>query len=112
MTTYPKDLALFYRVHVFFCTQKRPEDNPHGSCAAKGSEADRKYLKTRVKELGLANVRINSAGCLGRCDQGPTLVVYPEGVWYAYRDRNDIEEILTSHLRDGNLVPRLMLGRA
>ena len=52
-------------------------------------------------------VRINSAGCLDRCEQGPVLVVYPEAVWYTYVDRDDIDEIVEEHLVNGRVVERL-----
>ncbi len=53
-------------------------------------------------------MRVNKAGCLDRCAAGPVAVVYPEGVWYSYVDEQDIEEIVTSHLRDGVVVERLL----
>ncbi len=69
----------------------------------------RDYLKARAKELGLGDVRINSAGCLDRCELGPTMVIYPEGVWYHYRTTEDLDEILETHLVRGRRVERLML---
>jgi (2Fe-2S) ferredoxin len=66
-------------------------------------------MKARAKELGIEAVRINSAGCLDRCELGPTMVIYPEGVWYTYADTADIDEILTTHLIGGGRVERLML---
>jgi len=62
-----------------------------------------------VKELGLGEMRVNSAGCLDRCDLGPVMVVYPEGVWYNYRTREDVDEIVESHLKGGKPVERLRL---
>lgn len=103
------DPSPYYRLHVFVCTNRRPDNHPRGSCAAKGSEQLRDYLKARAKELGLGDVRINSAGCLDRCELGPTLVVYPEGVWYHYRTSEDLDEILETHLVRGGRVERLML---
>jgi (2Fe-2S) ferredoxin len=99
----------YYRAHVFVCTNMRPEGHPRGCCASKGSEKLRDYMKVRAKELGLSDSRINSAGCLDRCELGPCMVVYPEGVWYSYRTREDIDEILASHLVEGKPVARLRL---
>jgi (2Fe-2S) ferredoxin len=67
-------------------------------------------LKARAKELGLEDVRINTAGCLDRCELGPTMVIYPEGVWYTYNSPEDLEEILTKHIVEGRRVQRLILA--
>ncbi len=103
------DPAPYYRIHLFGCTIRRPDRHPRGSCAARGSEALRDYLKARAKELGLADIRVNSAGCLDRCELGPVMVIYPEGVWYAYKTSEDLDEILETHLKRGGRVERLML---
>ncbi|MDP9196430.1 MAG: (2Fe-2S) ferredoxin domain-containing protein [Pseudomonadota bacterium] len=99
----------YYRAHVFCCTNVRPEGHPRGSCGSAGSEALRNYVKARAKELGLEGVRVNSCGCLDRCELGPVMVIYPEGVWYKYTTREDVDEILTSRLVQGQRVERLML---
>jgi (2Fe-2S) ferredoxin len=68
--------------------------------------------KDRITELklkGPGKVRINKAGCLDRCDQGPVLVVYPEAVWYTYVDKDDIEEIIQEHLVGGRVVECLKI---
>ena len=67
-------------------------------------------MKMRAKELGLDNVRINAAQCLDRCELGPTMVIYPEGVWYHCETEDDIEEVLQTHLVEGKRVRRLMLA--
>ena len=105
----PPDPKPYYRLHVFACTNRRVDGHPRGSCAAKGSEPLRDYLKHRARELGVADVRINSAGCLDRCELGPTMVIYPEGVWYHYDTREDLDEILTTHIVNGGRVARLMM---
>ena len=69
-------------------------------------------MKDRAKALGLKNVRINSAGCLDRCELGPSVVVYPEGVWYSVPTKEDIDEVLQKHLVEGGRVERLMLQTA
>ncbi len=103
------DPPFFFRQHVFCCTNTRPPGHQRGCCTAKGSEKLRNYMKVRAKELGLDRVRINAAGCLDRCELGPTMVIYPEGVWYGYRSTADIDEILQQHLVEGGRVERLML---
>lgn len=103
------DPPLYYERHVFCCVNERPAGHKRGSCKVRGSEPLRNYMKVRAKELGLDRVRINNAGCLDRCELGPTMVIYPEGVWYAYKTREDVDEILQKHLVEGGRVERLML---
>jgi (2Fe-2S) ferredoxin len=98
----------FYAAHVFVCTNIRPPGHKRGCCAEKGAERLRNYMKARAKELGIAGTRINIAGCLDRCELGPCMVIYPEGVWYTYRNEQDIDEIL-DNLAKGGLVERLAL---
>jgi (2Fe-2S) ferredoxin len=72
----------------------------------------RDYAKSKVKALkltGKGNVRINQAGCLDRCEEGPVIVVYPEEVWYTYVDKDDIDEIVEEHLVNGRIVERLRI---
>jgi (2Fe-2S) ferredoxin len=67
-------------------------------------------MKAKAKELGLEpKIRINSAGCLERCELGPTMVIYPEGIWYTFQTKEDIDEILQTHVVGGGRVERLML---
>jgi len=99
---------MFYTHHVFCCTNRRPEGHEKGSCAQKGSEALRNYMKERAAELGLPKTRINAAGCLDRCELGPVVVVYPEGIWYRCQTKEDIDAVLAS-LQSGKPVERLRL---
>ena len=100
----------YYKHHVFFCCNER--DPPEACCAARGASEMQAYAKQRIKELGLNGrgmVRINRAGCLDRCEEGPIIVVYPEEVWYTYVDRHDINEIIDSHIVQGRVVERLKI---
>ncbi|HJS39153.1 MAG TPA: (2Fe-2S) ferredoxin domain-containing protein [Burkholderiales bacterium] len=102
----------YYERHVFFCCNERDPSDPRGCCSAKGAAEMRDYAKQRVKALGLAGagkVRINQAGCLDRCEEGPCVVVYPDAVWYTFVDRGDIDEIIEEHLRHGRIVERLRI---
>jgi (2Fe-2S) ferredoxin len=99
----------WFQAHVFVCCNRRPDGHRRGSCAAKGSEALKDYMKARAKELGLKGVRVNTAGCLDRCEFGPAIVIYPEGIWYRAETRDDVDEILTAHLVRGGRARRLML---
>lgn len=101
---------LYYRYHVFFCVNRREDGS--ACCADHDAQAMRDYAKQRVKALGLdgkGGVRVNSAGCLDRCEEGPVIVVYPQGVWYTYVDREDVDEIIDEHLVKGRIVERLKI---
>ena len=103
------DPALYFARHIFCCVNERPDDDPRGCCAAKGSPALRDYMKTQVRKLKIKRTRVNAAKCLDRCELGPTMVIYPEGVWYTYRSEADVDEILQTHVIGGGRVERLML---
>ncbi|HWS04452.1 MAG TPA: (2Fe-2S) ferredoxin domain-containing protein [Burkholderiaceae bacterium] len=106
----------YYQRHIFFCLNERK--NGEACCAQHNAMAAFDRCKAQVKEAGLAGpggVRVNKAGCLDRCAGGPVAVVYPEAVWYTYVDMSDIDEIVNSHLKHGQVVERLVtpahLGR-
>lgn len=102
----------FYRHHVFFCMNERDGKDARQSCGKCGAEKAQKHAKKRIKELGLSGqgkVRINQSGCLDRCEEGPVLVVYPEGTWYTYVDTSDIDDIIDTHLVGGKVVERLKI---
>ncbi|WP_137935856.1 NAD(P)H-dependent oxidoreductase subunit E [Chitinivorax sp. B] len=100
----------YFKHHVFFCTNQRAEGET--CCNARGASELQAYAKDRVSKLGLkgqGKCRINKAGCLDRCDQGPVMVVYPEAVWYTFFDKEDIDEIIDEHIVHGRIVERLKL---
>lgn len=96
--------------HVFICTNRREPGNPKGSCAEKGSDAIRDEFKRLLHERGLkGKIRANAAGCLDQCARGPTVVVYPEQVWYGGVQVGDVDEIVKQHLLGGVPVERLRM---
>jgi len=100
----------YYQRHIFFCLNERK--NGEVCCAQHDAQAAFERCKEQVKAAGLAGpgqVRVNKAGCLDRCAAGPVTVVYPEGVWYSYVDASDIDEIVESHLKRGQVVQRLLV---
>ena len=105
----PGDPPLYFTSHIFVCCNRRPDGHPRGSCAAKGSERLRDYMKARAKELGFRETRVNSAGCLDRCELGPCVVIYPEGIWYRVDSFQDVDAVLERHVRDGDRATELML---
>ena len=101
----------YFAKHVFFCTNQR--EAGESCCNNFRAQEMRDYVKSKVKKLGLSSeenrIRINSAGCMDRCDDGPVLVVYPEAVWYTYVDQSDLDEIIEEHLQHGRIVERLKI---
>ena len=100
-----------FRFHLFVCTQQKPEGA--SCCAASGSLAVLGALDREIQSHGLNNdVQLTTCGCMGLCDEGPVMVVYPAGVWYRRVQASDAAEIVTSHLRDGKAVERLVWNDA
>jgi (2Fe-2S) ferredoxin len=99
----------YFQHHIFCCTNRREPGNSRGSCAAKGSEELRDYMKNQVKKANIPSTRVNTAGCLDRCDLGPCIVIYPDNVWYHVETKADIDEIIAGHLQQGKIVERLRL---
>ena len=98
----------YYQHHIFFCLNQR--DNGEACCSQHQAQEGFERCKARVKAEKLnrpGGVRVNKAGCLDRCAGGPVAVVYPQGVWYTYVDQHDIDEIVESHLKNGQVVERL-----
>jgi (2Fe-2S) ferredoxin len=103
-------MSSYYERHIFFCLNQR--DNGEASCADHDAQAGFDHCKKRIKAERLAGpggIRVNKAGCLDRCAGGPVAVVYPDAVWYTYVDQHDIDEIVDSHLKKGEVVERLLL---
>ena len=100
----------YYKYHVFFCTNQRDDGRP--CCQDCHAVEMRSYMKQRIKQAGLSGkgkIRVNTAGCLDRCDQGPVMVIYPQAVWYTYLDEEDIDEIIDSLINDGRQIERLLI---
>ncbi len=100
----------YFDKHVFICTNQREAGEP--CCNNLGGSDMFAYAKDRIgalKKNGPGAIRINKAGCLGRCDQGPVMVVYPEETWYSFIDNEDLEEIIQEHLVNDRVVERLKL---
>jgi (2Fe-2S) ferredoxin len=99
----------YYKRHLFICTNTR-EDGV--CCQQYGALEKRKEVKNYAKKLGLTGqgkMRINTAGCLDRCDEGPVAVVYPDEIWYRYESVEDLKEIVHNHLENGVIVERLKI---
>ena len=99
-----------FQRHIFVCTNQRPNDDPRGCCANLGAEKLHAHFKSETKRLNLKGlVRANKAGCLDHCELGPSVVVYPEGVWYWVGTEADVTEIMERHIMNGEIVTRLLM---
>lgn len=99
----------YYQKHLFFCTNQRSEGR--ACCQNHGASEMRAYAKKRLQAHGLwgaGKCRVSTAGCLGRCALGPNIVVYPDNIWYHYKTKQDIDEIIEKHLQGGHIVERLV----
>lgn len=97
-----------YKHHIFVCTNVRPADDPRKTCrGADLHEAFKESLKRH--KVSPKIVRANKSGCLDKCELGPTVVIYPEGVWYGSVSAADVDEIVESHIIGGILVERLRI---
>lgn len=100
----------FYSRHIFFCNNQRPDGKT--SCAQFGAKSLYRYAKDKCRDanlLGEGKIGVSESRCLGRCENGPVAVVYPDNIWYQYIDEEDIDEIITRHLRAGVVVERLQI---
>ena len=103
-------MAKFER-HVFVCTNFREPGSARPSCTTDGKSNLHTVLKDAVKAAGLAgSIRVNKAGCLDQCEHGPTVVVYPEAAWYGGVTVDDVAEIVSEHLIEGQPVGRLSIS--
>jgi (2Fe-2S) ferredoxin len=98
------------RRYLFVCTNRRPDDNPKGSCAAKGSEAIQQALKLALAERGLAKLeaRACTSSCLDQCAAGVSILVEPDHYFYGRVTLADVPVIVDA-LAKGERVERLLM---
>ena len=99
-----------YTKHVFLCTNQK--DAGKKCCASSGGMPFFEYMKAKLLELNLhgpGKIRLSKSGCLGRCSEGPCIVIYPDGIWYSYTSTADIDQIIANHLIAGKIVEHLLI---
>lgn len=104
-------MANFYQKHVFFCTNRKT--NGKKCCAEGDSERLAEFAKQQLRQrelFGEGKIRVSKSACLGRCQQGPCMVIYPEGTWYTYQNEADILSIIEQHCVNNQLVTRLLIA--
>ncbi len=103
-------MSHFYKRHIFFCNNVRTDGKQ--CCSQRGAKEMYRYAKDNCRAngtLGMGRVGVSESRCLGRCENGPVAVVYPDNVWYQYIDEEDIDEIMESHMKAGKKVDRLVI---
>jgi len=104
----------YYEKHIFVCENIR-EEGKRVSCGRAGSKKLKDYLKLKTKELCPdKNIRINMSGCLDRCEEGPVIVSYPEGIWFSLKNENDIDLFVKEYILENseNNIKNLMLSNS
>lgn len=100
---------MYYKRHIFFCTNKKANETGCGYLSGDESFTFAKMYLQSLDMWGEGKYRATKSGCLGRCVDGPICVIYPDAVWYTYVDETDVQEILTKHLIQGEVVERLKI---
>jgi len=103
-----------FEKHIFICGNQRPQGHPRGSCDPEAKGELHAKFKLALTGHGIAGTRVraNKSGCMEQCEHGPTVVVYPDAIWYGRVTPNDVEEIVASHIVGGKAVERLVLPDA
>ncbi|GAB4379796.1 MAG: NAD(P)H-dependent oxidoreductase subunit E [Calditrichia bacterium] len=99
-----------YKHHVFVCVNEREASDARGSCSQKGSRKFWERFKKEIKDRKLqSRIRINQAGCLGTCNQGTSVVIYPAGIWYGKVSEEDIPDIIEKTLLNNEIIDHLLM---
>lgn len=99
---------MHFEKHVFICANDK--DTPKKCCGSgHGMELVDAFRASYAAQGGTAKIRVQKSGCLDFCGKGPTMVVYPEGVFYGNVQVEDVEEITKSHLIEDEIVTRLQI---
>lgn len=99
------------RLHIFVCTSAKAKGEPKGLCHGKSSVDIMSAFLEEIEDQGLSGeIFLSNTGCLGHCEQGPMVVIYPDNVWYGGVSPDDVEEIMEEHILGGNVVERLLIS--
>ena len=99
-----------FTCHLFVCCNRREPGNSRGCCDPDGSEALRERFKQELKKRNLGPlVRANNAGCLDQCELGPTVVIYPQEIWYGAVQLEDVPRIIEQTVIGGRVLDDLLI---
>lgn len=96
--------------HIFVCCNQRAPGHPRGCCDPAATGALRQAFKDTVAQRGLrSSVRANQSGCLDQCELGPTVVIYPQGIWYGGVQLQDVQRIIERTVIQGQIIEDLVI---
>jgi (2Fe-2S) ferredoxin len=96
--------------HLFICGNTREAGHPRGCCDPRGEGRLRDAFKRELKRAGVsARTRANHAGCLDQCEHGPTVVIYPLGIWYGRVREEDVARIVDRTIVGGEILEDLRI---
>ena len=96
--------------HILVCSSSRINGQQKGACLNRNSIQVLSKFMEEIEDRELdGEVFLTNTGCYAACEDGPIVVVYPEGVWYGKVTPDDVEEIMDSHIENGEIVERLTI---
>lgn len=99
-----------FTCHLFVCCNRREPGHSRGCCDPEGGEELRNRFKSELKKRGLGPlVRANTAGCLDQCELGPTVVIYPQEIWYGGVKLDDVNRIIEETVIGGRVIEELLI---
>jgi (2Fe-2S) ferredoxin len=106
----PGRLMPAFTYHLFVCGNVREAGHRRGCCDPDGRQSLRDAFKKELKRAGFGSLaRVNHAGCLDQCEHGPTVVIYPQGIWYGGVTIADVPRIVQKTLIGGEVIPELVI---
>lgn len=96
---------------IFVCGNAREPSHKRGSCDPSGGQELKDAFKKELKQAGLGSLcRANHAGCLDQCEHGPTVVIYPQGIWYGSVGLADVPRIVARTVVHGEILEDLLIA--
>ncbi|HQQ95276.1 MAG TPA: (2Fe-2S) ferredoxin domain-containing protein [Bacteroidia bacterium] len=100
---------MVYDIHILVCTNQRKDSDKRSCGEAHGLELVAEFKKQLKNSTVSLKTRANRSGCLGICDFGPTVVIYPRGTFYVNVQKDDVKDIVDAHLNGRDPIKRLLL---
>jgi (2Fe-2S) ferredoxin len=100
-----------FSYHIFVCGNVRAPGHKRGCCDPDGNQKLREAFKKELKEAGFGPLaRANHSGCLEQCEHGPTVVIYPQGIWYGGVKVEDVPRIVAKTIVGGEILNDLVIA--